>query len=75
MPRKLQRTLALDTLCDFIGGSSLAEIAQRYRLSPEACEEHLRRGLFDYGFSCPVRALEPSRVHHTEILRAGSEPP
>jgi hypothetical protein len=75
MPRKLQRTLALDTLCDFIGGSSLAEIAQRYRLSPEASEELLRRGLFDYGFSAPSRVFEPARVLHTEIVRAGAEQP
>ncbi|MFZ1124321.1 MAG: hypothetical protein WAN59_04175 [Candidatus Baltobacteraceae bacterium] len=72
MPRDLQRSLALDTLCDFVGGASLAEIARRYRLSPEAAEEQLRRGLFDHGFSAPARTIEPERIRRTEIVRASA---
>lgn len=71
MPRTIQRTLALDALCDFVGGSSLSEIALRYRLSADAAEEQLRRGLFDYGFRA-ARPLDPSRVRG--VLRGNREP-
>jgi hypothetical protein len=70
MSRKLQRTPPLEALCDFIGGSSLAEIAARYRLSPAAAEEQLRRGLYEYGFSVPVQPRKQSGKRCVGILRA-----
>jgi hypothetical protein len=72
MSRQPERTLSLDTLCDFIGGSSLVEIADRYRLSPEAAEEQLRRGLFDYGFSAPLRSFDQAHARRVGIVRANS---
>jgi len=40
----------LAALADFIAGSSLSEIARRYRVPLGAAEADIRRALFDYGF-------------------------
>jgi hypothetical protein len=72
MTRKIQRSVSLDALCDFIGGASLNEIALRYHLSPAAAEEQLRRGLYEYGFSSAPRALAQSGMRRVDILRASS---
>jgi hypothetical protein len=40
----------LAALADFIAGSSLSEIARRYRVPLTAAEADIRRALFDYGF-------------------------
>jgi hypothetical protein len=41
----------LAALADFIAGSSLSEIARRYRVPLTAAEADVRRALCDYGFA------------------------
>ncbi len=52
----------LAALADFISGSSLSEIAQRYGVPLMAAEEDLRRALYDYGFIGRSVAFDGART-------------
>ncbi len=47
----------LVALCDFIGGSSLREIARRYRWTAGKTEANLRRGFIEYALGNRRREL------------------
>jgi hypothetical protein len=56
----------LAALADFIAGSSLSEIARRYRLPVTAAEANVRRALCDYGFAGPGLTLSGARTVSVE---------
>jgi hypothetical protein len=54
----------LAAFADFIAGSSLEEIARRYRLPIPAAEDNLRRALYDYGFIAHAVPWTGARTVH-----------
>jgi len=58
----------LTALCDFVAGSSLKQIAQRYGWSITMTEANIRRGFITYGFGPGLAERRPPRSRLERVV-------
>ena len=58
----------LTALCDFIAGSSLKQIARRYRWTMRTTEAHIRHAFIAYGFGPGMTARRPPRRQFVRVV-------